>query len=151
MCSTFQIRARTWIVLSRRCASWTSRGTRCADVGTRVPWNSPLCAGPMGRRTRMSAAWDKRPADPGRTSGLSTGENAAQVRPVHRLFLVELVLERIVWDKVTFSVNAWQDIYRVIHLILYFSILLHSYSQYMHVQSPSQVQLYLYMYIRSYF
>jgi hypothetical protein len=102
-----------WIVPSRKCASWTKRGTRCADVGTLVPWNSHLCAGLTARRTRMNAAWDRRPAGPGRTSGSSTEENAAQVRPVRRLSLLDQVLERTVWKEVRFSVgmNIWKDTY----------------------------------------
>jgi hypothetical protein len=122
MCSVFQIRVRTWIVPSRRCASWTNRGTRCADVGTLVPWNSHLCAGLTARRTRMNAAWDRRPAGPGRTSGSSTEENAAQVRPVYCLSPLEPVLERIVWKDVRFWVGVWKDIHRVIYLNLYANI-----------------------------
>jgi hypothetical protein len=46
-------------------------------------------------------------------------------------------------------------IYTTHNKILYFGIQLHAYSQYMHVQPPSQVQIFiyinLYMYISSYF
>jgi hypothetical protein len=93
-CSLFQIRVRTWIVPSRKCASWTSRGTQCAGVVTLVPWNSHLCAGLTARPTRMNAVWDRRPAGPGRISGSSTEENVAQVSPVRRYSSVGLLWTR---------------------------------------------------------